>query len=122
MASGSDSDSGNFPERRKQLALLCRRKDQRTAEFSRGRPTHWAPGSVVQPGIGMPFTQTGAWEFVACCLEDGVPLTEVDLEVPAGKKGYTMLVDLEDGQQLYIKLQLGDHGKVIGRSFHLSEV
>lgn len=113
---------GNLPEVRAQLARLCRRKKCRVSTFSPSLPTHWSPTSVTDPEVDMPFTEVSAWEFVAQCLEAGHPLVEVKLRVPPGKKGYEMLVPLtEDKPPVYVKLQLGGSGKVIGRSFHYSE-
>lgn len=88
--------------------------------FTRERPTHWSPRSVTNPESGLPFTDAGAWEFIASCLDGGCPLHEVALETPAGKTGYVMEIEVADRASLYVKLQLGDGGKVIGRSFHLS--
>ncbi len=111
----------HLDERRRELARLCRRKELRTAVFTRQRPTHWAPTTVTNPETGLPFTESSAWEFVATCLDRGDGLEEVDLDVPKGKKGYVMIVRLADELSLYVKLQLGDGGKVIGRSFHPSD-
>jgi hypothetical protein len=103
---------------RHQLAILCRRKKSRTSEWSRDRPTEWRPTSVINPEDGQPFTDAGAWEFAAACLERNEPLHPVELEAPAGKWAYAMAVR-EGSRVIYIKLQLGS-GKVIGRSFHYS--
>ena len=60
-----------------------------------------------------------AWEFIADLLESGHPIEEVELHSPPGRKGYVMLVDAQQSQAIYIKLQMGS-GKIIGRSFHYS--
>ena len=55
-------------------------------------------------------------------LEDGHPVEVMRLDKPPGAKGYVMKIDIEpDRPKLYIKLQLGS-GKIIGRSFHYSEL
>ncbi len=108
---------------RKQLATLARRGKARITEFTRERPTDWRPGQVRNPDgmLDGYFTDAAAWEFIAAKLEDGHPVDIVELNKPAGAKGYVMKVDIEPGSpQLYIKLQLGS-GKIIGRSFHYSE-
>jgi hypothetical protein len=69
----------------------------------------------------MPFTEAGAWQFVAECLEAGEELEEVILHKPPGRLGYVMKVRVHPTHDfIYIKLQLGA-GKVIGRSFHYSQ-
>ena len=46
----------------------------------------------------------------------------VTLRKPEGAKGYVMKIEIEpDAPLLYVKLQLGS-GKIIGRSFHYSEI
>ena len=67
------------------------------------------------------FTEATAWELIASKLEADHPVEVVELQKPAGAKGYVMKIDIEPGQpRLYVKLQLGP-GKVIGRSFHDSK-
>ena len=45
----------------------------------------------------------------------------MELQKPAGAKGYVMKIYIEPGQsRLYVKLQLGS-GQVIGRNFHYSK-
>jgi hypothetical protein len=61
-------------EIRHQLIVLSRRKSSRTSEWTRNRPTEWQPTTVINPEDGMPFTDAGAWEFVATCLESLVVL------------------------------------------------
>ncbi len=69
----------------------------------------------------MTFTEAGAWQLIEEKLEEGERLEEIELDTPPGRKGYVMLIHLEDNKPpLYVKLQLGG-GKVIGRSFHYSK-
>lgn len=102
-----------------QLISLARSRRSRTTLFSAARPTHWAPAEVRRPESGAAFTPDGAWQFVIEQLEGGCVVEEILLEHPPGRKGYVLLVDGWEGEQIYIKLQLGS-GQVIGRSFHLS--
>lgn len=103
------------------LARLCRATKQRSSEFSRAKPTHWSPGSVVDPDDenGRCFTPFRAWEYVAECLEANHPVEVIILDIPPGKKGYVLIVKQPNGENLYIKLQLCPPG-VFGRSFHYS--
>ena len=67
------------------------------------------------------FTDSTAWDFIASRLEAGEEVEVIELQQPAGTKGYVMKIDLGlDVPELYVKLQLGA-SRVIGRSFHYSE-
>lgn len=108
---------------RQQLAELARYKSTRTTAFSPDRPTDWRPEQVPNPQgiLDRYFTDASAWDLVVSKLEEGHLVEEIELEVPPGKKGYVMIIELPDADRsLYVKLQLGS-GKVIGRSFHYSE-
>src|SRR6267143_6568637 len=37
------------------------------------------------------FTEAGAWEFIAELLEAGHPIQEIELDNPAGKRGYVLV-------------------------------
>lgn len=109
---------------RHQLVILARRSNSRVTEFHPDRPTKWCPGQVRNPDgvLDSYFTDISAWEFVAAMLENGHPVEVMRLDKPPGAKGYVMKIDIEpDKPKLYIKLQLGS-GKIIGRSFHYSEL
>jgi len=105
---------------RKQLAILAGRKSARTTEWTRGCPTEWQPTKVIDPRTDndSPFTPDGAWDFVVQKLLDPeMAIQEVRLSNPADKKGYVLHVDTDQGP-IYIKVQFGNGGKIIGRSFH----
>jgi hypothetical protein len=107
---------------RRELAALVCRKDRRTAEWSEERPTEFRPGSVINPETGDSFSEAGAWYYIFELLESGHPLELTELEKPKGKPGYVLRAKLgRDLREVYIKLELGDGGRVIGRSFHYSE-
>ena len=108
---------------RRQLVDRARRQRSRTAAFTRDRPTDWRPTEVRNPnGVLDPyFTDSTAWDLIASRLEAGEEVEVIELQQPAGTKGYVMKIDLGlDVPELYVKLQLGA-SKVIGRSFHYSE-
>jgi hypothetical protein len=110
--------SRSLDDIRRELAVLCRRSWCRNL----GWPRDWRPGTVVDPHDAdqQVFTEAGAWEFIAELLEAGHPIQGIELENPAGKKGYVLVANGgEKRPDIYIKLQLGS-GKVIGRSFHYS--
>ena len=107
---------------RHQLITLARRKSARVVDWSPGRPTDWRPQSVRNPGgiLDTHFSDAAAWELIASQLEAGCEVETIILEKPPGAMGYVMLIQLEQGRPIYIKLQLGA-GKIFGRSFHYSE-
>lgn len=82
--------------------------------------SEWNPETVTDPRSGQPFTQFGAWEFIAECLEADSPFEEMDLTDYPGKRGYVMKVTIPDEKRLlYTKLLLL-RDQVAGISFHLS--
>jgi len=84
-------------------------------------PTEWTPGKVVNPEVDMPFTEAGAWQFVANLLDTGHPVQQISLRHSSSELAYVMLIDLKPGlPKLYVKLQLKG-GKICGRSFHYSD-
>ncbi len=85
------------------------------------RPTRWRPQTVNEPESGLPFTDRGAWNFVADCIEEGHELQERFLRKPEGARGYVMHIRLEANRSLlYVKVELVG-GRLWGRSFHYSE-
>ena len=115
---GGNSGTDRMDAIRSQLATLASRKKARTTAWTRDRPTHWSPSKYIDPRTGCPFTRDGAWDFVVEKLTDEtIVLEEIELTTQKGKKGYVVHVDTEHAQ-LYIKLQFGNGGKIIGLSFH----
>lgn len=109
---------------RRQLARAARRPRSRNrGEFSPGRPTKWQPMQVIDPagGLGAPFTNAGAWEFIASKLEGGHRVDVIDLRKPQGAQAYVMKIEIDpNGPRLYVKVEFRA-GKILGRSFHYSE-
>jgi len=105
---------------RERLAMLCRSARKRTSIFTKKRPNKWSPTSICRPGSIEPFTEAGAWEFIACCLQAGVKIETIPLDKPPDKIGYVMLVPGNHGEDVYIKLEIVGE-MVFGRSFHVSE-
>lgn len=104
---------------RRQLGNRCLSVRTRTSAFSRTAPTHWDPRNTISPD-GSPFTDSGAWSWVAELIRGGCRIDTIVLEKPPNKIGYVILAPDPSGRLIYIKLQLGS-GCVVGRSFHYSE-
>ena len=108
---------------RRQLAVLARRPRARQTGFSSSRPTEWQPQQVRNPtgGLDAPFTDSGAWDFIASKIENGHDIEVVELRKPVGATGYVMKIELEPTVPvLYVKLELRS-GRILGRSFHYSK-
>ncbi len=93
------------------------------AQLARELPCDWQPHTVPNPGDNnQPFTEAGAWEFIADLLEDEEQeVSTVTLEQPAGGTGYVLEYPLPDGGVLYIKVHFGQGSTILGRSFHYSD-
>ncbi len=104
-----------------QLVVLARRPRARLVPRNREMPCRWRPAQVIEPATGMPFTESGAWHFVADAIEQRLPIRVIPLVKPPGSIGYVILITLQpDAPRLYVKLQLtGD--KILGRRFHYSD-
>lgn len=100
-------------QKRIELANYARNKRTR----SLGWPREWRPGSVLSKS-GLPFTEPGAWGFIAEKLLEGHEIKKIILDNPSGKEGYVMKVKTRDKDSLvYIKVHFGSRG-IVGRSFH----
>ena len=72
-------------------------------------------------GLDAPFTNAGAWEFIASKLDEGHDVEVIDLRKPLGTKAYVMKIDIDpNARMLYVKVEFRA-GKILGRSFHYSE-
>jgi hypothetical protein len=107
-------------EIRRRLCLLGASRRTRSRVFRSDRPCDWRATGMTDPRTREAFTEDGAWEYIAQLITDGIEIEVIDLDIPAGKKGYVMNLPSHDPQiPIYVKLQLsGDC--VIGRSFHYS--
>jgi hypothetical protein len=113
-------DPEQLAEYRRQLASLARQKSRR--RVPRELPCRWYPSEVANPEDGQPFTEPGAWVFIAQLLEDieGQCVEVISLDNPVGKSGFVMKCDLPTGK-MYIKVHYGHGPSILGRSFHYSE-
>jgi hypothetical protein len=108
-------------EIRSELVRRARNKRLRTSAFSGEEPCDWRPHQVLQPESGLPFTDVGAWNFIADIVECGCDVREITMAKPLGKIGYEILAAGHQGcPQIYIKLTLSA-SLIHGRSFHNSE-
>jgi hypothetical protein len=94
---------------------------KRTSKFSPLRPTDWRPTTVIDPRHPdkLCFTDLSAWDFIVEILQEGCDVRTIELQKPAGKVGYEIVVP--NNPQIYIKLQLCTPPGIVGRSFHVSE-
>lgn len=109
-------------EVRKQLRILCRTSKTRRIGCFPDEPSDWRPGTVRVPGTSMMFTEAAAWGLIEQCLADStIVMDELILDKPPGKKAFVFVVPGDGNDRIYMKVHFGKAGKVIGRSFHVSE-
>jgi len=88
------------------------------------RESRWTPQEVFHPRKKRDrvFVAREAWDFILECLESGVEIEVIKLDIPKDADGWVMKVPTsKDPRPIYIKLQLDADGFVIGRSFHYSD-
>jgi hypothetical protein len=101
-----------------ELSILASKKSAWIIKWTEECPTEWRPTTVIDPRSGEFFTPPGALDFVTEKLkEESTEIKEVPLDKPKGKFGYAFCVETNWGA-IYIKVQFGNGGKIIGRSFH----
>ncbi len=106
---------------RSELIRRAREKKLRQAEFSFDEPCDWRPWQVLHPETGLPFTDVGAWNFIADYLTSGGPVRCITLDKPPGQTGYVILTPgYRDNPEIYIKVTLSA-SRINGRSFHDSK-
>ena len=105
--------------KRNELIRLSGSRRTRTNVFTNKRPTKWNPYEVVRPGTCETFTPESAWDYVAELLVAGTRVDQMELKQPDGCVGYVMIVPGSGNEEIYVKLELAG-GKVVGRSFHIS--
>lgn len=106
-------------EIRRRLAAFASSRRTRNREFTRDRPCDWQATGLTDPRSKVPFTDDGAWEYIAEQIIAGVEIEVIELEHPPGKRGYVMKLPSANTQiAIYVKLQISSNC-VFGRSFHL---
>lgn len=102
---------------RRRIAGLARNPKCRDREFQIGRPTVWQPVHTTSEA-GFPFTEPGAWDFIATHIESGGVVYTIELDKPPGARGYVIFYPpVGKWRGLYIKFELKGRG-IYGRSFH----
>lgn len=106
---------------RDEMIRRARDKRLRQSVSKSTEPCRWWPHRVLHPILGIPFTDAGAWNFVADHLSAGHAVTTIVMNKPPGQIGYVLKVAGHSGcPEIYIKLTLSKR-YINGRSFHDSE-
>ena len=93
----------------------------RQSVWTSAEPCHWVPHKVLHPQIGIPFTDAGAWSFIADLLCAGHEVRTIAMKLPLGQIGYVLKTTGYTGcPKIYIKLTLSNR-YINGRSFHDDE-
>ncbi len=106
---------------RNELIRRARDKRVRQSVSKSTEPCRWFPYEVLHPAFGIPFTNVGAWNFIADLLGAGHDVATIVMDKPRGQIGYVLKTAGYTGcPEIYVKLTLS-HCYVNGRSFHYSE-
>jgi hypothetical protein len=104
------------------FAVRCRDPLLRTDGRKLQIANRWEPFTVRHPELHAVFTEAGAWDFIADCLEGGEKLNSL----PPTQKFpdyaiYMLHAPVSGGRRIYIKIALRQElNMVIGVSFHYS--
>src|SRR5260370_18320230 len=100
-------DPEQLAANRTQLARLARQKSKR--RVPRELPCDWRPMTVPNPGDNnQPFTEAGAWEFIAELLENAAQeVTTITLHTPPDRTAFVMQCSLPGFEALYFKVHFG---------------
>ena len=106
---------------RRELIRRARDKHRRQSVSKSTEPCRWYPHRILHPVLGIPFTDVGAWNFIADLLSEGQEVTVINMEKPLGQVGYVMKTPGHKGcPYIYIKVTLSKNF-INGRSFHDDE-
>jgi hypothetical protein len=106
---------------RKELIRRAQDKYRRRSVTTSSEPCRWYPHRVLHPALGIPFTDVGAWNFIANLLSDGCEVSVIRMKKPPGQAGYVLKTPGYTGcPQIYIKITLSKN-YINGRSFHDDE-
>ena len=105
--------------RRQLIALIQKRR--RTTEQTRERPARLRFREIRHPESGYFLDRRTVWHVIVQLLESNVPLEQINLRKPPGKKAWVFKARLtRDGPLIYVKLQIESGATVVLRSFHRS--
>ena len=107
----------------RQLIANCRKSRERFLGTHLRLPSDWCPFKILNPEEppGYYFTDQSAWEFIASKLESGHVYQEKTMDTPLGALAIVMEIQINGyDRPLYVKVQIGNANKPIGRSFHIS--
>lgn len=100
----------------------CRDPSRRNDGRRLGIANRWEPWAVSHPELHFPFTEDGAWNFIADCLEEGENFTDLP---PSDKFPdfaiYLVHMPARGSRRIYMKVAANAGiDMVIGVSFHYS--
>ena len=103
---------------RRHLLSLAVQEDKRFIDD----PNDWRPYEVNNPREpGEQFNHDTAWALIVELLSCEHPIRERPQNQPPGAVAYEMIICLEGGWDVYIKIRAGKRGRIFGRSFHYAE-
>ncbi len=107
---------------RRWFAARCRDPSRRTDGRKMGMANRWEPSTVRHPELYSFFTEAGAWEFIADCLEAGEALRHIPPTTEFPDYAVFMVhLPIFGERRIYMKLaKRAALDMVIGISFHYS--
>lgn len=114
------SDFANVEAIRKSLETLCRMPNGRTNWPEIDLANNWRPYEVIDAASLSRFTDQGAWEFIADCFRDGIPIQYKPPSADYPDHAYVLIAaPREGGRQIYMKVAVRPGvKKLVGISFH----
>lgn len=104
------------------LVSRCRDPGRRTDGRKMGMANRWQPYTVRHPELYGYFSDAGAWDFIADCLEEGLELKRLpqSAEFP-DYAAYMVYLPIHGERRIYMKVAARPElDMVIGISFHYS--
>lgn len=118
------SRSSIAPDVRRQLVILCRKPEYRTNPPQINLANRWLPRTVREPITMSLYTDVGAWELIAECIEAGADVNHKPKSEKFPDDAYELCSAPQGGDRnIYMKIAIRPGlRKLIGVSFHYDQL
>lgn len=113
-------DYSDIESMRSLLEKVCRMPEGRVNPPEIDIANRWQPYLVTEPSTLSRYTDAGAWEFIADCLQDGCPVRYKPPSELFPDHAYELIAAPGNGgQNIYMKVAIRPKfRRLIGLSFH----